>query len=155
MKHKRQHDDVTMERLERARAAIAYAMTLDGAVYGPIFERLEREIAARRAADDVMARAQAMPGRLRTRRLACGRRQGDQLKIFELEAEAVAVAVFRLVGAVPHHLVDQFLGRLDRLEPILEAVPEASRSCACSVGSSSCLLKCFIKVADRLDPLSK
>jgi hypothetical protein len=59
MKHKpHQHEDATLERLERARAAIAYAMTLDGAVYGPIFERLEREIAARRMADDVMARAQ-------------------------------------------------------------------------------------------------
>ena len=58
MKHKRQHDEVTFERLMRARAAIAYAMTLDGAVYGPIFERLEREIAACRMADDVMARAQ-------------------------------------------------------------------------------------------------
>ena len=59
MRHKRhQHEDVTLERLERARAAIAYAMTLDGAVYGPIFERLEREIAACRMADDVMARAQ-------------------------------------------------------------------------------------------------
>ena len=59
MKHKRhQQEDVTLERLERARAAIAYAMTLDGAVYAPIFERLEREIAARRMADDVMARAQ-------------------------------------------------------------------------------------------------
>ena len=35
MKHKRhQHEEVTLERLERARAAIAYAMTLDGAVYG-------------------------------------------------------------------------------------------------------------------------
>ena len=59
MKYKRhQHEDVTLERLERARAAIAYAMTLDGAVYAPIFERLEREIAAWRMADDVMARAQ-------------------------------------------------------------------------------------------------
>jgi len=58
MKHKRQHDEVTLERLMRARAAIAYAMTLDGAVYAPIFERLEREIATRRATDDVMARAQ-------------------------------------------------------------------------------------------------
>ena len=58
MKHKRQHDEVTLERLMRARAAIAYAMTLDGAVYAPIFERLEREIATLRATDDVMARAQ-------------------------------------------------------------------------------------------------
>jgi hypothetical protein len=52
-------DEFTIERLTRARMAIAYAMTLDGAVYGPLFERLEREIAERRAADDVMARAQA------------------------------------------------------------------------------------------------
>ena len=58
MKHKRQHDEVTLERLVRARAAIAHAMTLDGTVYGPVFERLESEIAARRAADDIMARAQ-------------------------------------------------------------------------------------------------
>ena len=57
MKHKFQHGEVTLERLLRARAAVAYAMTLDGAVYGPIFERLEREIAERRAADDIMARA--------------------------------------------------------------------------------------------------
>ena len=48
---------VTLERLLRARAAIAYAITLDGAIYAPVFERLEREIAAMRAADDVMARA--------------------------------------------------------------------------------------------------
>jgi hypothetical protein len=58
MKHKFHHGEVTLERLMRARAAIAYAMTLDGAVYGPIFERLEREIAVRRMADDVMVRAQ-------------------------------------------------------------------------------------------------
>ncbi|MET4296500.1 hypothetical protein ABIB06_007417 [Bradyrhizobium sp. LB8.2] len=32
-------------------------MARDGPVYAPDFERLEREIAARRAADDVMARA--------------------------------------------------------------------------------------------------
>jgi hypothetical protein len=48
---------VTLERLLRARAAVAYAMTLDGAIYAPLFERLEREITAMRAADDVMARA--------------------------------------------------------------------------------------------------
>lgn len=57
MKPKHQPDEVTLERLERARAAVAYAMTLDGAVYSPIFERLESEIAARHAADDIMARA--------------------------------------------------------------------------------------------------
>jgi hypothetical protein len=56
----RKHDrckPVTLERLLRAQAAIAYAMTLDGPAYAPAFERLEREIAAMRAADDVMARA--------------------------------------------------------------------------------------------------
>jgi hypothetical protein len=50
-------EPLTLERLLRARAAIAYAMTLDGPVYAPVFERLEREIAVLRAADDVMARA--------------------------------------------------------------------------------------------------
>jgi hypothetical protein len=54
---KQLNQPLTLERLLRARAAIAYAMTLDGAVYAPIFGRLEREIAALRAADDVMARA--------------------------------------------------------------------------------------------------
>lgn len=54
---KRDHEEITLERLERAQAAIAFAMTLDGPVYAPYFERLEREIATMRAADDVMARA--------------------------------------------------------------------------------------------------
>jgi hypothetical protein len=52
-----QKQPVTLERLIQAQAAIAYAMTLDGAVYAPVFERLEREIAALRAADDIMERA--------------------------------------------------------------------------------------------------
>ena len=47
---------VTLERLLRARAAIADTMTLDGAVYAPVLERLEGEIAAMRTADDVKAR---------------------------------------------------------------------------------------------------
>ena len=46
-----------LDRLRRAQTAIAYAMKLDGPVYAPLFERLEREIASLRAADDVMARA--------------------------------------------------------------------------------------------------
>lgn len=58
MKQDERHQGpITLERLLRAQAAIAYAMTLDGAIYAPLFERLEREIAAVRAADDVMARA--------------------------------------------------------------------------------------------------
>lgn len=47
----------TLERLLRAQAAVAYAMTLDGPIYAPLFERLELELATMRAADDVMARA--------------------------------------------------------------------------------------------------
>jgi hypothetical protein len=58
VKREQHHEKpLTLERLLRARAAIAYAMTLDGPVYAPVFERLEREIAVLRAADDVMARA--------------------------------------------------------------------------------------------------
>jgi hypothetical protein len=49
---------ITLERLERALAAISYAIMLDGPVYAPIMERLEREIAAWHAKDDVMSRAQ-------------------------------------------------------------------------------------------------
>ena len=59
MKREPRHNEANIERLMKARIAVAYAMTLDGAAYGPIFERLERELAERRAADDVMARATA------------------------------------------------------------------------------------------------
>lgn len=59
MKREPRDDEVNIERLMKARIAIAYALTLDGAVYGPIFERLETELAERRAAEDVLARAQA------------------------------------------------------------------------------------------------
>lgn len=48
---------VTIERLERALAVVSYAITLDGAIYGPILDRLEREIAELRAGDDVVSRA--------------------------------------------------------------------------------------------------
>ena len=49
--------EVTLERLERALAAISYAILLDGPVYAPYLERLEREIAVLRARDDVVSRA--------------------------------------------------------------------------------------------------
>ena len=52
-------DEITPERLERALEAISYAIVLDGPIYAPILERLEREIAARRADDDVVSRARA------------------------------------------------------------------------------------------------
>ena len=50
-------DDVTIERLERALAAISYAILLDGPIYAPVLERLEREIAAMRANEDAVSRA--------------------------------------------------------------------------------------------------
>jgi len=34
-----------VDRLRRAQTAIAYALKVDGPVYAPLFERLEREIA--------------------------------------------------------------------------------------------------------------
>jgi hypothetical protein len=51
-------EDLTIERLERALAAISYAILLDGPVYAPVLNRLEREIAALRASEDVVSRAQ-------------------------------------------------------------------------------------------------
>jgi hypothetical protein len=48
---------IDIERLERALAAISYAIVLDGPIYGPILTRLEREIAELRADDDVVSRA--------------------------------------------------------------------------------------------------
>ncbi|WP_072825072.1 hypothetical protein [Bradyrhizobium erythrophlei] len=50
-------DEVTIERLERALLAISYAIQLDGSVYAPVLERLEREIAAMRAKEDTVSRA--------------------------------------------------------------------------------------------------
>jgi hypothetical protein len=50
-------DEITVERLERALAAISYAILLDGPIYAPVLDRLEREIAAARASEDVVSRA--------------------------------------------------------------------------------------------------
>jgi hypothetical protein len=44
----RHRDDITLERVERALAAVSYAILLDGPVYAPVLDRLEREIAAMR-----------------------------------------------------------------------------------------------------------
>jgi hypothetical protein len=57
-KRNHHHEDGTLERLERALAAISYAILLDGPVYAPYLERLEREIATLRASEDVVSRAQ-------------------------------------------------------------------------------------------------
>jgi hypothetical protein len=57
--------EVTLVRLERALAAISYAIMLDGPIYAPILERLEREIAALRADEDTVARARQYVERYR------------------------------------------------------------------------------------------
>ena len=57
MRHNRQNDDVTLQQLLQEQAAVAYAMAMDGAVYAPVLERYEREIAALLARDDAMSRA--------------------------------------------------------------------------------------------------
>jgi hypothetical protein len=59
------NEQVTIERIERAIAAVSYAIVMDGPVYAPILERLEREIAALRAGDDAVARARRHLDRLR------------------------------------------------------------------------------------------
>ncbi len=128
VKRKHSHrEPLTLERLLQARAAIAYAITLDGAVYAPVFERLEREIAILLAADDVMARARRCLEELSRRcncRILRRRLERDRLQIFQLQTEAVTIAILWLVGAMAHHLVDQLLRRLHCFEPILKAVPE-------------------------------
>lgn len=51
---------VSIERLERALAIAAYVVTLDGPVAAPLFNRIERELATARAANDSVARARAL-----------------------------------------------------------------------------------------------
>lgn len=51
---------VTIERLERALALAAYVVVLDGPIAAPLFDRLERELAAARAAGDTVSRARAL-----------------------------------------------------------------------------------------------
>jgi hypothetical protein len=53
-------EPVTIERLERALAVLAHLVVLDGPVVIPLFERIERELAAARAEQDAMARARAI-----------------------------------------------------------------------------------------------
>ena len=52
------HDngEVTLERLERALAVVAYVVLHHGRAYAPILERLEREVEAARR-DDLVVRA--------------------------------------------------------------------------------------------------
>ena len=46
--------EVTLERLERALAIVAYVVVQHGKVYAPILERLEREVEAARRDDPVL-----------------------------------------------------------------------------------------------------
>ncbi|MGY0573725.1 hypothetical protein ACTGJ9_023760 [Bradyrhizobium sp. RDM12] len=53
-------DEVTVERLERALAVVAYLVARDGPKRIPLFERLERELAAMRQTEDAMGRARRL-----------------------------------------------------------------------------------------------
>lgn len=53
-------EPITIERLERALALAAYLVELDGPVVVPLFERLERELAAMRQTQGTMARAKRL-----------------------------------------------------------------------------------------------
>ncbi|OKO75950.1 hypothetical protein AC629_33475 [Bradyrhizobium sp. NAS80.1] len=53
-------EQITVERLERALAACAYVMVLDGPKLAPIFNRLERELEAVRETEDTVARAKRL-----------------------------------------------------------------------------------------------
>jgi hypothetical protein len=56
---------VTIERLERALALCAYLIVLDGPVVIPLFERLERDLAAMRSNEATVVRGKALLGRRR------------------------------------------------------------------------------------------
>jgi hypothetical protein len=60
-------EPVTIERLERGLAVAAYLVVLDGPKAIPIFEKLELDLAAMRAAGDTEARALALLDSYRTR----------------------------------------------------------------------------------------
>lgn len=51
---------ISDERLERALLAAALVVETYGEVYAPVFERLEREVAARKNADSPVARARRL-----------------------------------------------------------------------------------------------
>jgi hypothetical protein len=63
-------DGNMLGRLYSARAAIAYAISLDGEVYGPLLDRIEQEIAARRDGVDVIDRAMSILNEPDVRRFA-------------------------------------------------------------------------------------
>ncbi|MDH2353300.1 hypothetical protein QCM80_21945 [Bradyrhizobium sp. SSUT112] len=54
------NEEVTVERLERALAVCAHLVVRDGPTAVPLFERLERELAAMRQTEDAMGRAKRL-----------------------------------------------------------------------------------------------
>jgi hypothetical protein len=58
--HAIQNGEVTVERLEFALAVAAYIMSRDGPKIAPIYERLERELAAMRRQEDTLERARQL-----------------------------------------------------------------------------------------------
>jgi hypothetical protein len=56
----KEHEPLTIERVERALALAARLVVLDGPVVIPYFERLERDLAEMRAQQDTVARAKAL-----------------------------------------------------------------------------------------------
>jgi hypothetical protein len=53
-------EPLTVERLERALAFMAYLVVLHGPVLAPLFEKLEREFEAMRTSQDTVGRAQRL-----------------------------------------------------------------------------------------------
>jgi hypothetical protein len=60
MKTAIEHEPITIERIERSLALCARLVVLDGPVVIPLFERLERELAAARAEQDTVERAKRL-----------------------------------------------------------------------------------------------
>jgi hypothetical protein len=56
----REHEPLTIERLERALAFCARLVVLEGPVLVPLFESLERDLAVMRAEQDAVARAKRL-----------------------------------------------------------------------------------------------
>jgi hypothetical protein len=51
---------ITIERVERGLALLAYLMSRDGPVLAPLFEKLERELDAMRTSEDTVGRAKRL-----------------------------------------------------------------------------------------------
>jgi hypothetical protein len=56
----KQRNEVTVDRLERAVAIAACLVVLDGPIMVPMFERLERELAAMRQTQDTVERVKRL-----------------------------------------------------------------------------------------------